>query len=66
MREAPVNVLIESAMTPPPDPTEPPSAPPRTAAERYLDLWERHLSLTARDGRLRQNPPGKRGDDAPE
>ena len=53
-------------MTPPPDPTEPPSAPPRTAAERYLDLWERHLSLTARDGRLRQTPPGKRGDDAPE
>lgn len=38
-------------------PAEPttPAAPPKSAAERYLDLWERHVSLTARDGRLRQS-----------
>ena len=53
-------------MTTQPDPTETPSAPPRSVAERYLDLWERHLSLTARDGRLREIASGKGRGDAPE
>ncbi len=49
-------------MTTRPDPRETSAAPPRSAAERYLDLWERHLSLTARDGRLRRPPPDGDGD----
>ncbi|NNU79638.1 hypothetical protein HMH01_04210 [Halovulum dunhuangense] len=27
-----------------------PDAPQPTDAARYLDLWERHLSMTAREG----------------
>jgi hypothetical protein len=65
MREARVNVLIGPVMTTPPDPSDPRAAPPRPAAERYLDLWERHLSLTARDGRIRRPQPDE-GRDAPE
>lgn len=53
-------------MTTPHDKPDPRAAPPRPAAERYLDLWERHVSLTARDGRLRRPPPGEEGADAPE
>lgn len=49
-------------MTKPHDPRETSATPPRSAAERYLDLWERHLSLTARDGRLRRPRPDEDGD----
>jgi len=63
MRETAVNVLIGPLMTTPPKSPEPPAAPPRSPAARYLDLWERHLSLTARDGRVgRPEPDGKRDD----
>ena len=44
-------------MTTPPAPDETDAARPKSAAERYLDLWERHLSLTARDGRIRRPAP---------
>jgi len=49
-------------MTTPHDSSKPSAAAPRSAAERYLDLWERHLSLTARDGRLRRPPSDEDGD----